>query len=101
MTHNTDPTTVRALVEAPYMPSNGTEGEFFHEAWCYRCALYGDPDEGDVPPCEIQLNALCGIQPAEWIETCEGPKCKAFRIDPAVLALAKAVQSPSVEGEVL
>jgi hypothetical protein len=49
---------------------------------CYQCALYGDPNEGDVPPCEIQGNALAGIQPEEWIEDERGARCTAFRLDP-------------------
>lgn len=60
-----------------YRPSNGTEGEFFHEAFCYRCVRYGDPD-GNIPPCEIQGIGLSGGYPKEWVEDEKGPRCTAF-----------------------
>jgi len=65
-----------------YRPSNGTEGEIFHEQFCYRCARYGDPD-GNIEPCAIQGMALAvGVDdpayPKEWIEDEQGPRCTAF-----------------------
>jgi hypothetical protein len=71
-----------AMTVKPYRPSNGTEGEVFHEAFCYQCRYYGDVI-GKVPPCAIQDAALA-LQvddpgyPAEWIEDEEGPRCTAF-----------------------
>jgi hypothetical protein len=31
----------------PYRPSNGTEGEYFQEEYCYRCK-HDDPDQLDL-----------------------------------------------------
>jgi hypothetical protein len=71
----------------PYRPSNGTEGEFFHAEFCYRCARYGDPD-GPIEPCRIQLNAMVHHTdepeyPKEWVEDSDGsnPRCTAFELE--------------------
>lgn len=72
---------------APYRPSNGTEGEIFHEKFCYKCARYGDPDEGDIKPCEIQGRALWHYEdhedyPKEWAYgRDEQPTCTAFTLE--------------------
>ena len=64
----------------PYRPSNGTEGEMFHEQFCYRCRYDQDDDE----PCEIHTNALvCSLgdadYPKEWVYDENGrPTCTAF-----------------------
>lgn len=63
----------------PYLPSNGTEGEQFHKEFCYRCARAG-PENG--PGCPIWAKAVCGDQPAEWIEDETGPRCTAFTTTP-------------------
>lgn len=73
----------------PYRPSNGTEGEIFHECFCYQCALYGDPDS-DMMPCQIQGLALSGGQPEQWIEDENGPRCTAFTLDPEAPAFDPA-----------
>lgn len=68
------------LAGEPYRPSNGTEGELFHEQFCYRCRYDQDEDE----PCEINGRALCyrtdevGF-PTEWVYDQNGrPRCTAF-----------------------
>jgi hypothetical protein len=68
-----------------YRPSNGFEGELFKEAYCYHCALYGDPCDEDCPPCMIELNAMFHDvdhpkYPKEWQIGKDGqPRCTAFR----------------------
>lgn len=59
-----------------YMPSNADDGIAFAENFCVRCIYYGDPDNGDG--CHIETNALAGIQPVQWIEDDNGPRCTAF-----------------------
>lgn len=64
----------------PYRPSNGTEGEFFHEQFCYRCRHDQDEDN----PCGIHTAALvfslaASDYPKEWVYDPEGrPTCTAF-----------------------
>lgn len=75
----------------PYRPSNGTEGAFFHEHWCCRCARDKAMREGhEIDECDD--DELCQIiadtfaydidhpkYPKEWIEDDEGiPTCTAF-----------------------
>lgn len=55
----------------PYMPSNGTEGEWFESQWCADC--HHDED------CSIAIAAYCGDQPDEWIYRDDKPTCTAFR----------------------
>lgn len=66
------------IVNKPYRPSNGTEGEAFESRWCDRCAHH-DPD-GDA--CDILLRAHFNEQPDEWIYVNDTPTCTAFRGDP-------------------
>lgn len=75
-----------SAVGQPYRPSNGTEGEFFHERWCADCkrdaAFQQDPDFGDS--CPLICNAMAfnighPEYPTEWIYGEDGqPECKAF-----------------------
>lgn len=67
----------------PYRPSNGTEGEFFQEAWCYRCAR-----DTEARPCSILTRTMAfNIEengyPKEWIRDVGpwpgNPRCTAFR----------------------
>ena len=74
-----------------YRPSNGTEGECFHGAWCNNCArdalLNGSKeleecDDGDL--CEIVARAMTHSEddpnyPEEWTYDESGnPCCTAF-----------------------
>lgn len=67
----------------PYRPSNGTEGEAFCEAFCFRCKRYAG-DTIDMDPCEIETNAIIfeigeDEYPKEWIYDADGkPRCTAF-----------------------
>lgn len=72
-----------------YRPSNGSEGEHFMGAFCYRCAKFGDVDAPDNPPCQISLMTMTEkIQspdyPQEW-QYAEGgyPICTAFEREEA------------------
>lgn len=51
----------------PYMPSNGTEGNYFEALWCERCAKNYN--------CDIIIQAYCGDQPPEWIYFDNKPMC--------------------------
>ena len=65
----------------PYLPSNGTEGCWFEGRMCDICKrdVPPDPEGGrDVGECKIHNDALCGIQPPEWVEDDQGPRCTAF-----------------------
>lgn len=77
----------------PYQPSNGSEGEGFHAAFCDHCArdaafretnYEGDPALG----CQILADSFCYSvtdpkYPKEWITDDEqGPRCTAFTTDP-------------------
>ena len=72
----------------PYAPSNGSEGEEFHAAWCERCerdkALNGtcstegrDPNDDDY--CQILNMSFLDGGAKEWIYGGDGlPTCTAF-----------------------
>jgi len=81
-----------------YRPSNGTEGEMFHEAFCYRCV-----HESEDNPCEILTRTFIHSigepeYPVEWIEDADvpylerNPRCTAFEAegDDPELAAARA-----------
>ena len=65
---------------APMQPPNGTYGEYFHAAFCYRCAR-----DTERRPCRIWGRALgFGIEdpeyPKEWIYGGDGhPLCTAWK----------------------
>jgi hypothetical protein len=72
----------------PYMPCNGTEGEYFHAMWCEECerdkvmsgqATTEDADKDPDLYCEI-LNRSFRDEPLpEWVYGEDGqPKCTAF-----------------------
>lgn len=67
----------------PFRPSNGTEGEIFASAFCYRCKRYAG-DSLDMEDCEIEMNAIVyeigeSEYPKEWIYDESGqPCCTAF-----------------------
>lgn len=88
----------------PYRPSNGSEGCAFEARFCDRCVhdVPPDPDHGrDNGECTIHTNALCGIQPPEWIEDEKGPRCTAFQaIEPARAdPLERLPGDPDVPGQ--
>lgn len=64
----------------PYMPSNGTEGCAFEARFCERCLRDKECREKQSGGCDILMNALCAIPPAEWIQDDDGdnPRCTAF-----------------------
>jgi hypothetical protein len=63
-----------------YQPSNGTEGEYFMEDFCYQCLHDQDPDKGCVL---IMLSIFRKPgdpdYPKEWIYNQDGePTCTKF-----------------------
>lgn len=72
----------------PYMPCNGTEGEFFHAAWCENCerdkAMNGTVyregrEETDDDWCEILGRSFREDEIAEWVYGADGqPSCTHF-----------------------
>ena len=64
-----------------YRPSNGTEGEFFMERWCYRCRHDSAPDDF----CPILATTMAfdvddPEYPSEWVQNEDGigGYCTAF-----------------------
>lgn len=77
-----------------YQPSNGTEGDFFMQDFCYRCKHY-DPDaclgSGDCTKIDdTGMSILCKTvwmdvkeegYPEEWQYGEDGlPRCTAFEV---------------------
>ena len=68
------------LADEPYRPANGTEGEMFHERFCYRCRRGQDEDN----PCPILgatlvFSVVDAGYPKEWKYDNDGrPTCTAF-----------------------
>lgn len=65
----------------PYRPSNGSEGEGFMEAFCFRCAR-----DGEDSPCFILGRALGHNigdpdYPPEWVQDEQGSRCTAFTLE--------------------
>ena len=62
------------------MPSNGTDGCIFEDAFCNRCQKDVPEVDGDYGDCAIHTNALIGIKPPEWVQEDDGtrPRCTAF-----------------------
>lgn len=64
-----------------YRPSNGTEGDYFHDSYCGDCRLFR-PEGGE--PCKIAKAAFWNEigalgYPKEWIYGPDGqPTCTAF-----------------------
>ena len=72
----------------PYMPSNGSEGEAFFEAFCAHCerdrAFRDTNYEGDgALGCQILAASYRGEQQVEWIEDERGARCTAYTTDPS------------------
>lgn len=67
-----------------YLPSSGTEGGIFFDAWCRHCQRDKAMREGaELDECDD--NEVCEIIAAsfrgpvkEWIEDNHGPRCTAF-----------------------
>ena len=60
----------------PFMPSNGTEGSAFGEAFCETCVH--EISEAEIW-CDIHTDALVGEQPKEWTHDEEGiPVCTLY-----------------------
>ena len=77
------------FTQAPYRPSNGTEGEYFMEAFCFHCerdrAFQENPDQADGCPILAKTFALDVTDPEypqEWITDDKGARCTAFTMDP-------------------
>jgi hypothetical protein len=71
----------------PYQPSNGTEGDIFMDAFCFRCErdrVYQETEDTDYA-CEI-LTLTMALRykdpdyPEEWVSDDDGhnPRCTAF-----------------------
>ena len=72
------------MASAPYLPSNGSEGAYFFDAWCCRCQRDKAMREGanlddcdDNEKCDIIAQSFCGPV-KEWVEDESGPRCTAF-----------------------
>ena len=71
-----------------YIPSNGTEGEFFHSMWCEECARdkvmsgQATTEQADADPdlyCSILNDSFQADGVAEWVYGEDGqPCCTAF-----------------------
>lgn len=63
-----------------FMPSNGTDGMVFMDAFCDNC-IHQHPDPDKTPQCDdILLQSLIGEQPAEWIFNKRGwPICTKWK----------------------
>ncbi len=65
-----------------YRPSNGTEGEIFHERHCYQC-IHCDPDPSGDKQCNILLRTLIHSinepeYPKEWCYIDGTPTCTSW-----------------------
>lgn len=65
-----------------YRPSNGTEGDIFHEKYCWNC-INCNPDPSGDKQCDILMRTLLfGINepeyPKEWIYVDGKPTCTAW-----------------------
>lgn len=82
---------LKARVGEKYQPSNGTEGLYFFEAWCMRCARDKSMSEGkdydlctEDETCSIIANTMAykpedDEYPKEWQYDKDGqPCCMAF-----------------------
>jgi len=67
----------------PYQPSNGTEGSYFMEDFCFHC-IHCDPDPEGEKQCEILCDTMVfnigdKEYPKEWIYDSLGkPTCTAY-----------------------
>lgn len=61
-----------------YQPSNGTEGEIFMAAWCYRCARWNE-DGCDIAAATMFYDVDEPGYPEEWRIGEDGqPECTAY-----------------------
>lgn len=71
-----------------YMPSNGSEGEYFFGMWCEECArdklmngeaTIEETDKDSSLLCEIIGRSYCNDAIPEWVHGDDGqPKCTQF-----------------------
>ncbi|MDP2816301.1 MAG: hypothetical protein Q8O19_06445 [Rectinemataceae bacterium] len=71
-----------------YRPSNGTEGDYFYENWCFRCKRdQGFRDGLSNDGCRILADTMAYLAddpnyPKEWVYGEDGdPICTAFDED--------------------
>lgn len=62
----------------PYMPSNGTEGEWFLSIWCKNCQK-DTLIRGGKKQCSILTKSLIGEQPKQWMYLRDVPACTSFK----------------------
>jgi hypothetical protein len=62
----------------PYMPSNGTEGEWFMDQFCYRCQK-DTINRGGFTQCSILGRSFLGEQPKQWVYVDDKPTCTSFK----------------------
>lgn len=66
-----------------YQPCNGSEGEWFHNKFCYKCAKF--PHDSDAKnQCQIVLATMAydidePEYPKEWRYVNDKPICTAFK----------------------
>lgn len=66
-----------------YRPAYGSEGIYFMEQFCARCARDASFQAGEGDSCIIAAYAVaCAVNdpdyPAEWVTNATGPRCTAF-----------------------
>jgi len=61
----------------PYLPSNGTEGMIWTEAWCDKCSRRA-LDPAAKTQCVHELHALSGKHNGKWLYINVNPECIAF-----------------------
>lgn len=66
----------------PYIPSNGTEGDMFMQAFCFQCKneKYSYTMNTDDPTCEILTGSMVEHKAQEWVYSAEGwPICTKWK----------------------
>lgn len=58
-----------------YRPSNGSEGEWFMEHFCYQCSVYGICK---IWPKTMALGVDDPRYPSQWIQDDDGATCTSF-----------------------
>lgn len=83
-----------------YQPSNGSEGEWFHSRWCYKCAKF--PHSMTA---QKQCMIVCRTQiyktedkeyPREWRYVNDVPTCTAFKDRDEFNAERRAKRKPKL-----
>ena len=69
----------RSRIDIPYLPSNGTEGEWFMSEWCEKCQKDTIGRGGSIQ-CGILTKALLNKQPKQWVTNHhDGDRCLSFK----------------------